>query len=346
MATQTVEFRSPPTQTITAKLFTIGSDTQVASVTATEATNRKGTYAAAFTDVAAGEYELISLVSTTPVARWFVTLTLTTATFQAYDKVSVAAGVTLDSASIMAIYNTMPDAGFTDGSFGDRWLISSGNQRTVQITGGNHIAADIHNLQSGVITASDFAADAITASALAADAVTEIQSGLATASALAAAKTILDKVDTGLVVDGAVYQFTSNMLELGPSGGGGSSVNVLPATGIVSDRSAGTTLLPVVGETISQSITVYQSDGTTAVNLSAKTLKVIFETMSGVDVAVVLAADITISGASSNVVTFAYPPAVTASERTLRFAIRDAAAPLTMYLQGVCSVVAAPKVDA
>jgi hypothetical protein len=176
--------------------------------------------------------------------------------------------------------------------------------------------------------------------------VSQIQSGLATSAALATAKTILDKVDTGLVLDGAVYQFTANMLELGPSGGGGSSVNVLPATGIVADRSAGTTLLPVVGETISQSITVYQSDGTTAVSLSGKTLKVIFETMSGVDVAVVAAADITISGTSSNIVTFAYPSAVTASERTLRFAIRDAAAPLTMYLQGVCSVVAAPKVDA
>jgi hypothetical protein len=53
--------------------------------------------------------------------------------------------------------------------------------------------------------------------------VSQIQSGLATASALATAKTILDKVDTGLVVDGAVYQFTANMLELGPSSGGGST---------------------------------------------------------------------------------------------------------------------------
>ena len=181
--------------------------------------------------------------------------------------------------------------------------------------------------------------------------VSQIQSGLATAAALAtestkitAIETFATRVTTGLVADGAVYQFTANMLELGPSGS--STVTVLPATGIVADRSAGTTLTPVVGETISQSITVYQSDGTTAVSLSGKTLKVIFETMSGVDVAVVLAADITISGASSNVVTFAYPSAVTASERTLRFAIRDAAAPLTMYLQGVCSVIAAPKVDA
>lgn len=90
MATQTIEFRSPPSQTITAKLFAVGSDTQVDSVSTTEATNRKGTYAAAYTDVPAGEYELIALVSTTPVARWFVTLTLTTATFQAYDKVNLS----------------------------------------------------------------------------------------------------------------------------------------------------------------------------------------------------------------------------------------------------------------
>jgi hypothetical protein len=32
---------------------------------------------------------------------------------------------------------------------------------------------------------------------------------------------VTDKIDTGLVLDGAVYQFTENMLELGPSGGGG-----------------------------------------------------------------------------------------------------------------------------
>jgi hypothetical protein len=176
--------------------------------------------------------------------------------------------------------------------------------------------------------------------------VSQIQSGLATSAALAAAKTILDKVDTGLVVDGAVYQFTANMLELGPSGGGGSSVNVLPATGIVADRSAGVTLTPVVGETISQSITLYRIDGTTPVSLSGKTLAIVFETLAGVDVATVASGNITISGASSNVVTFAYPSAVTASERTLRFAIRDATAPSTMYLQGVCSVVRAPQVDA
>lgn len=137
-----------------------------------------------------------------------------------------------------------------------------------------------------------------------------------------------------------------SVAKLSQGSGGSGSVTVLPATGIVANRSAGVTLLPVIGETISQAITVYQSDGTTAVNLSGKTLNIIFETMSGADVAVVAAADITISGTSSNVVTFAYPSTVTASERTLRFAIRDASAPKTMYLQGVCSVVRAPQVDA
>ena len=270
-----------------------------------------------------------------------------------------AAGIptaVLDSAAILAVADQVWDEAMsghtTAGTYGGRIVRATNSNNEVQITGSNHIAADVHDFQTGVITAGDFAANSITASALATDAVTEIQSGLATSAALAtesgkitAIETFATRMTTGLVADGQVYQFTANMLELGPAGGA-ATVAVLPATGIVADRSAGTTLNPVVGETISQSITVYQSDGTTAVSLSGKTLKVIFETMSGVDVAVVLAADITISGASSNVVTFAYPAAVTASERTLRFAIRDAAAPLTMDLQGVCSVVAAPKVDA
>lgn len=317
MATQTVEFRSPPSQTITAKLFAVGSDTQVASVSATEATNRKGTYSAAYTDVPAGEYELIALVGAVPVARWFVTLTLTTATFQARDKVGA---VELDSASRLAIWNTLTTETFTADSFGELLLISDGtNGRAVKVTGANHIAADVHDCQAD---------------------------GLSGSTEIAAINTFATRVTTGLVQDGAVYQFTANMLELAPSGGGGSSVNVLPATGIVADRSAGATLVPVVGETISQSITLYRTDGTTAISLSGKTLVIVFETLSGVDVATVASGSITISGASSNIVTFAYPSAVTASERTLRFAIRDAAAPSTLYMQGVCSVVRAPQVDA
>jgi hypothetical protein len=150
----------------------------------------------------------------------------------------------------------------------------------------------------------------------------------------------IDALETALIAEHDATQAAIGAIDVG---GGG--VNVLPATGIVADRSAGVTLTPVVGETVSQSITLYQSDGTTAVDLSSKTLAIVFETMSGVDVAVVADGDITVSGANSNVVTFAYPSTVTATERVLRFAIRDAAAPLTMYLQGLCSVLRAPQVD-
>ena len=58
--------------------------------------------------------------------------------------------------------------------------------------------------------------------------VSQRQSGLATAAALAtestkitAIETFATRVTTGLVADGAVYQFTANMLELAPSSGGG-----------------------------------------------------------------------------------------------------------------------------
>lgn len=86
MATQTVEFRAATGLTITAKLFSAGSDIEVASVSATEETNRKGTYSVAFTDIVAGEYQLLAIASAVPVASWWVTLTLSTATFGVYDK--------------------------------------------------------------------------------------------------------------------------------------------------------------------------------------------------------------------------------------------------------------------
>ena len=95
----------------------------------------------------------------------------------------------LDSAAILAVADQVWDEAMsghtTAGTYGGRIVRATNSNNEVQITGSNHIAADIHELQSGVITAGDFAANSITASALAADAVTEIQSGLATSAALA-----------------------------------------------------------------------------------------------------------------------------------------------------------------
>jgi hypothetical protein len=349
MATQTIQFSAATGLTLTAKLFAAGSDTVTDSQSATEGTNRKGVYTAAFTDVAAGTYQLIAFSGSTPVASWWVDLTLTTATFQSYE---IATSTVQNGLATPADVTTALE----DMEL-DKALIAQGAERAVNVDVNHRVHSHVYDMQ----------ANTITASALAADAVAEIQSGLATSAALQVVDDNVDQIaiDTTTLLSrvtstvatlwanltamitgsGATAAYTVKALENAPGGGGGSSVNVLPATGIVAERAAGATLTPIVGETISQSITLYQPDGTTAVDMSGKTLVIVFETMSGIDVAVVASGDITISGDSSNVLTFAYPSAVTATERVLRFAIRDASAPLTMYLQGVCSVGTAPRVD-
>lgn len=86
MATQTVEYICTSGQTVTAKLFEAGSDTEVASEAGTEETNRKTVYLSDFTDIPAGTYRLIAFnASNAVLAAWWVTLTLTTATFVAYE---------------------------------------------------------------------------------------------------------------------------------------------------------------------------------------------------------------------------------------------------------------------
>lgn len=60
----------------------------------------------------------------------------------------------------------------TTGTYGGRIVRATNSNTTVQITGSNHVSADVHAFQ----------ADVIDSTALAASAVTEIQSGLATSS--------------------------------------------------------------------------------------------------------------------------------------------------------------------
>ena len=272
MATQTVEFLAVYGQTLTAKLYAVGSDTLVQTASAvTEQTNRVGVYRATFTDAAAGEYELhVATSGGIPVARWYVTLTLTTATFQAYDTAvrSVTAGVTVTtnndktgytlSQSFPANFATLginssghvsrvtlvdttttnTDMRGTDGAalasawtatragYMDSVLLAVNSNRTVQVTGSHHVAADIHELQTAVITADKFAANWLTAAGTAADYITELQTAIGTATNQTAIKVVTDRINTGLVADGAVWQFTVNMLELAPAGGGGGSATL------------------------------------------------------------------------------------------------------------------------
>lgn len=82
MATQTLEFNCTPGLTITAKLFAPGSDTIVDSVTATEKINHMGRYYADYTDVPAGNYELVGFIGVIGgFANEKYTLTADTATF-------------------------------------------------------------------------------------------------------------------------------------------------------------------------------------------------------------------------------------------------------------------------
>ena len=119
----------------------------------------------------------------------------------------VDATAVLDSAAILAVADQVWDEATsghtTAGTYGGRIVRATNSNTEVQITGSNHIAADVHDFQTGVITAGDFAANSITASALATDAVTEIQSGLATAASITTLrgadndtlKTLSDQID-------------------------------------------------------------------------------------------------------------------------------------------------------
>jgi hypothetical protein len=132
MATQSVEFTAPPNQTLTVRLFSAGSDTIVATAgTVTAATNRAGIYTAAFTDVPAGRYRLIATnAAGTPLANWWTDLTLTTATFPAYE-MPMSLVQTIGQASIDEIGSDFLAHVLTKGSSGTientLWKISKTN---------------------------------------------------------------------------------------------------------------------------------------------------------------------------------------------------------------------------
>jgi len=76
-----------------------------------------------------------------------------------------------DNAALAASW-TASRAGYLDSVL----LAANSNQRTVNVTGSNHVAADIHELQPAVIDNTHFATGAIDSNALAASAATEIAS--------------------------------------------------------------------------------------------------------------------------------------------------------------------------
>lgn len=90
----------------------------------------------------------------------------------------------LNNITVQEVWDALTAGSYVSGSFGERLIVSQGTHRTVQVTGSNHVAADVHEVQADGLTNS-----------------TEIAGIWST-----------------LVADGAVYQFTTNALENAPSG--------------------------------------------------------------------------------------------------------------------------------
>ena len=123
----------------------------------------------------------------------------------------------LDESIAILVWEQLTTATWPNNSFGKQVLVSSGTQRTVAVTGSNHVAADIHELQPGVITGPDFDSTALVAIA---DSVLGRNTSTSTYDA-GDVGYVLRQVYSMIVADGVDWQYTANALELAPAGGGG-----------------------------------------------------------------------------------------------------------------------------
>ena len=123
-----------------------------------------------------------SLTQTFPTN--FASLAITVGGAVTAGTVSDKTGYALSTAGVSSItggvWDALLSAHTTAGTFGARVLRSSNTQNEVQVTGSNHVAADMHESQAGSIHATTFDAGAIDSAALASDAASEIASAVRT----------------------------------------------------------------------------------------------------------------------------------------------------------------------
>jgi hypothetical protein len=117
-------------------------------------------------------------------------LTATAINADAITDAKVAADVTIASVTGAVGSVTGNVGGNVNGSVGS--VVGAVGSVTGNV--GGNVTGSVGSVATGGITAGSIAADAIGASELAADAVTEIQSGLATAAALATVDTVVDAI--------------------------------------------------------------------------------------------------------------------------------------------------------
>ena len=111
------------------------------------------------------------------------------------DKTGYSLAVTPPTAAAVAdaVWDEATSGHTTSGTYGGQVVRSTNSNVEVQITGSNHIAADVH----------EFQADVLTSAATDATFVAEVQSGLATSAALATVDSLVD-----LLVSRSGYQMS------------------------------------------------------------------------------------------------------------------------------------------
>jgi hypothetical protein len=148
-----------------------------------------------------------------------------------------------------ATWNSLTTTTWVTNSFGKQVLIGNSTTRAVAVTGSNHVAADIHELQPGVIAAGDFDATALIAIA---DGVLGRNTSTSTYDA-GDVGYVLRQVYSMIVADGVDWQYTANALDLAPAGGGGGGGTDWTANertairGILGFNSSGVISLPSEG---------------------------------------------------------------------------------------------------
>ena len=254
---------------------------------------------------------------------------------QVYD--SLVSGSDLLQIDIQQLVGSAQDA--------SRILIGATAQHEVAVTGSNHVAADVHEFQPGVITSGDFAAgaidatvlaaDSITSSQIAASAVTEIQSGLATTSQLTTVEGKIDTIDNFVDTEVAAIKAKTDQLTftvanqvdanaLTGGGGGGDSIIVTPIVAQTPVRTVASNISTFKGDR--SAITVGVFDELDPVDLSALgALEVCIQTKAGTDLQVIANANITISGADNNYFSFSPGSAAVATVGRFMWSLRVAA---------------------
>lgn len=198
-------------------------------------------------------------------------------------------------------------SGVTFPTHFDNLAIDPNGHVTATVDSINNNAITASSIQANALTSAKFAPDSITASALATDAVNEVR------DAVAAITPIAD-LATMIINDGtANARYSVSALQNGPSGAGGSTINVYPVSASTPERVAGTTITFYRDENRSVSVV-------TDFVLDALTLEFVVEDSEGTDLLVIANGSIS---KSNKTFTVTIGTSVTATISNYRWSLRD-----------------------